>query len=333
MARPPTLPIGPLTSGLAPIPRGAPPVLVIAGPTASGKSSLALELAGAFDGAIINADSLQCYRDLRILTARPDEAALARAPHRLYGYLDAGERGSAAKWRRLALRKIAAAAEAGRLPILVGGTGLYLRTIMEGLAPVPEIPPEARREAVELYRTLGGVAFREQLAQLDPESAQRLPPGDRQRLIRAFEVVRATGAAIGTWQRQAGSVAPYRFGTIVLAPPRDSLYAACDARLVKMIEAGVLAEAEAIAARGLDRSLPAMKAVGLPELLSYLDGEVPLCDAIAAAQQSTRRYAKRQMTWFRHQMAPNLIFRAQFSESLLRCSRHFIDEFLLTRSI
>ena len=254
-------------------------------------------------------------------------------PHRLYGFLDAAERGSAARWRALALDEIARATRAGRIPLLVGGTGLYLRAVTEGLAPVPEIPAEVRQEAIRTHRELGGVAFCDRLAELDPEAARRLFPGDSQRLVRAYEVVRATGLTIGTWHRQAQSAPAYRFGTILLRPPRDRLYATCDARFLRMIDAGALAEAEAIAARRLDPTLPAMKAVGLPELLSYLRGDVPLDTAIAAAQRSTRRYAKRQMTWFRHQTTPDLILDAQLSESLLRCSRHFIDQFLLTPSV
>jgi tRNA dimethylallyltransferase len=279
---------------------------------------------------IINADALQVYRDLRILTARPDEAGESRAPHRLYGFLDAAERGSAARWRGLALAEIAAAVAEGRLPIVVGGTGLYLRALEEGLAPVPEIPEQIRQEAVDLHRALGGVAFRERLAQLDPDAAKRLVPGDSQRLVRAFEVVRATEVPIGVWQRRAGRASAYRFGTILLEPPRKRLYADCDARFFRMIEAGALAEAAALAARRLDPELPAMKALGLPELLSHLRNEMPLDEAISAAQRSTRRYAKRQMTWFRHQMKAGVVLDAQFSESLLRCSRHFIDQFLLT---
>lgn len=290
-------------------------------------------MAAAIGGTIINGDSLQIYRDLRILTARPGEAAEARVPHRLYGFLDAAERGSAARWRSLALDEIARATRAGRIPLLVGGTGLYLRAVTEGLAPVPEIPAEVRQEAIRTHRELGGVAFRDRLAELDPEAARRLSSGDSQRLVRAYEVVRATGLTIGTWHRQAQSAAAYRFGTILLMPPRDRLYATCNARFLRMIDAGALAEAEAIAARRLDPALPAMKAVGLPELLSYLSGDVPLDTAIAAAQRSTRRYAKRQMTWFRHQTTPDLLLDAQFSESLLRCSRHFIDRFLLTPSV
>jgi tRNA dimethylallyltransferase len=308
----------------------APAVIVIAGPTASGKSALALELANTLGAVIINADSLQSYRDLRILTARPDEAAERRVAHRLYGFLDAAERGSAARWRSLALSEIAATVDAGRLPILVGGTGLYLQALEEGLAPVPEIPEQIRQEAIDLHRALGGAAFRERLSQLDPATAGRLFPGDKQRLVRAFEVVRATGVPIGTWRQSKDPRPAYRFATILLAPARDRLYAACDIRFVRMVEAGALAEAAALAARGLDTDLPAMKAVGLPELLSHLRGEVSLGDAISAAQRATRRYAKRQTTWFRHQTKPDLVLSAQFSESLLRCSRHFINRFLLT---
>jgi tRNA dimethylallyltransferase len=291
---------------------------------------LALALADALGGTIINADSLQCYRDLRILTARPDEAAEERVPHRLYGFLDAGERGTAAHWRALALDEIAAATKSGRLPMVVGGTGLYLRALKEGLAPIPEIPAEIRSAAVKLYRELGGAAFRERLAQLDPAGARRLHPRDKQRLTRSFEVVRATGVAIGDWQKQPLPHVTHRFATILVAPPRDRLYAACDARFMRMIEAGALDEAARIAARGLDPELPVMKALGLPELLSHLRGETPLGAAITAAQHATRRYAKRQMTWFRHQVTPDLILESQFSESLLQCSRHFIDQFLLT---
>jgi tRNA dimethylallyltransferase len=305
-------------------------VIVIAGPTASGKSMLALALADALGGTIINADSLQCYRELRILTARPDEAAERRAPHRLYGFLDAGERGTAAHWRALALDEIAAATKSGRLPIVVGGTGLYLRALEQGLAPIPEIPAAIRSATVELYRELGGAAFRERLAQLDPAGASRLHPADKQRLIRAFEVVRATGVPLGEWQKQPPPEPSYRFATILLAPPRDRLYAACDARFTRMIETGALDEAERIAARGLDPDLPAMKALGLPELLSHLRGEIPLAAAIIAAQRATRRYAKRQMTWFRHQTAPDLVLDADLSESWLQCPRHFIDRLLLT---
>jgi tRNA dimethylallyltransferase len=308
------------------------PVLIIAGPTASGKSALALELATGLGGTVINADALQVYRDLRILTARPDEAAEARVPHRLYGTFDAAERGSAGRWRELAEAEIAAAQAVGRLAIVVGGTGLYLRILREGLAPVPDIPSEIRDEAVSRYRVLGGAAFRAELARFDREAAERLPPADRHRLIRAWEVVRATGVSLRDWQRRGQPIAARRFATILLMPQREALYAACNARLAGMIAGGGLEEAAALMARRLPPTLPAMKAVGLPELMRHLRGEMPLADAVAAAQQATRRYAKRQTTWFRHQMAADLIFAEQFSESLLRRSRHFIDDFLLTHT-
>jgi tRNA dimethylallyltransferase len=307
-----------------------PPVLIIGGPTASGKSALALELAAAFSGVVINGDALQIYRDLKILTARPEAAACARAPHRLYGILDAAERGSVGEWRRRALAEIAAATETGKLPIVVGGTGLYLRALIEGLAPFPEIPENVRDEAASLHRMVGGAEFRQRLAALDPETAARLAAGDSQRLTRAYAVVRATGLPIGAWRRRAHPAAPNRFATILMMPPRGLLYAACTARFGAMVERGALAEAAALAERRLDPSLPAMKAVGLPELIGHLRGETTLGEAIAAAQRATRRYAKRQMTWFRHQLKADLVLDEQFSESLLRCSRQFIDEFLLT---
>jgi tRNA dimethylallyltransferase len=310
--------------------RHKPPVLIIAGPTASGKSSLALELAASFGGTVINADSMQIYRDLRILTARPGAATEERAPHRLYGFLDAAERGSAVLWRALALDEIAAATRAGRLPILVGGTGLYLRALEKGLAPVPEIPEQIRREAVDLYRRLGGVEFRERLAQLDPEGARRLQPGDRQRLMRVWEVVRATGRVLGAWQQWRHPSSPYRFRMILLTPAREELYAACESRFVRMIEAGALAEVAALAARGLDPDLPAMKALGVPELMRHLRGEMPLEAAVAAVQRATRQYAKRQMTWFRHQTTPDLRLDEPYSQGLLQRSARFVRASVLT---
>ncbi|HWB49355.1 MAG TPA: tRNA (adenosine(37)-N6)-dimethylallyltransferase MiaA [Stellaceae bacterium] len=313
------------------MPPPQPAVIVIAGPTASGKSALALALAEHYGGTIINADALQCYRDLRILSARPGPAEEARVPHLLYGFLDAAERGSAARWRELALAAVGAALSERRLPIVAGGTGLYLRALMNGLAPVPDIPAAIGNEAAALYERLGGSAFRDELARRDPVAAARFPPGDRTRLIRAYEVVCATGRAIGDWQNDAASERPpYRFAAILLAPPRPALYAACDARLATMIAAGGLAEAAALLARELPPELPAMKAVGLPELFRHLRGELTLETAVAAAQMATRRYAKRQTTWFRHRLNADLICVEQYSESFCLRTRHFIDQFLLT---
>jgi tRNA dimethylallyltransferase len=304
-------------------------VVVVGGPTASGKSALALALAEERGATVINADSLQCYRDLRVLTARPDPAAEAKAPHRLYGVLDAAEPGSAGRWRASALTEIAASVAAGRLPIVVGGSGLYLRALTGGLAPIPEIPDRVRQQARALFQTEGAAAFRRRLARLDRAAAERLAPGDPQRLVRAYEVVRATGRPIGWWLAQPCGAPPYRFATILMMPPRAALYAACDARLEAMIESGGLDEAAALLRRRLDPGLPAMKAAGLPELFAHLTGAIGLGEAIAAAQRATRRYAKRQMTWFRHQFRPDLILGEQFSERSGSVLRRFIDETLL----
>jgi tRNA dimethylallyltransferase len=307
-------------------------VVVVAGPTASGKSALALALAEAFDGVVINADSMQVYDALRILTNRPDAADLARAPHRLYGVIPAAETCSAARWRSLALAEIAAAHEAARLPIVTGGTGLYIRALIEGLAPIPDIPDAVRRRARDRHASLGGPAFHAELATLDPEMAERLAPGDSQRMIRAFEVIEATGRSLAEWQRQppaADALAP-RFLTLTLAPPRPPLYAACDGRFAAMIEAGAVAEARDLAALDLDPGVPVMKALGVPELRRHLAGELSLAQAIAAAQQATRHYAKRQLTWFRHQLTGAVVYETQYSEDLKQVAIKEISRFLLT---
>jgi tRNA dimethylallyltransferase len=277
--------------------------VVIGGPTASGKSALALALAECFGGTVINADSQQVYRELSVLSARPDAAALARAPHALYGFLPAAERCSAGRWRAAALQAIAESEAAGRLPVLVGGTGLYLRALLDGLGEVPAIP-EAVRHAVEALHQAGGrAALRRELERRDPEMAARLAPSDSQRTRRALEVVMATGRSLAAFQRPAGASAlGGHVIRIVLEPPRAALRAACDARFRAMVEAGALEEVRALHALGLDPSLPAMKAVGVRELGRYLAGKASLADAIAAAQSATRRYAKRQQTWFRHQL-------------------------------
>jgi tRNA dimethylallyltransferase len=291
-------------------------LIIVAGPTASGKSALALSIARAFGGTIINADSMQIYRDLRVLTARPDDAALAAAPHRLDGILDGAELCSAARWADLAHGEIAAAHGAGRLPIVVGGTGLYLRTLLNGIAAVPAIPDEVREAARARHREIGGEAFRAELAALDPVAASRLPAGDSQRLVRAYEVVTATGRTLGDWQRAGAEGVPhYDSKRFVILPPRDALYAACDGRLQAMIGGGALDEVAGLMARKLDPDLPIMKAVGVPELAKYLAGAADLPAAIGAAQLATRHYAKRQYTWFRHQLVDAEILDAQLSHS------------------
>lgn len=311
--------------------RAAPPsVVVIAGPTASGKSAAALHLARALDGAIINADAMQLYRDLNILTARPDSAALALAPHHLYGMLAADEPCSAGRYRGLAMAAMDAARAAGQLPIVVGGSGLYLRALMHGLAPIPAVPASLRTRARALYDRMGEAAFRTALAARDPQSAAHIKPGDRQRLMRAWEVVEATGRPLSAWQALPGQHAVARFITVVFLPEREALYAACDGRFDHMMAQGGLEEARAIASRRLDPALPAMKAVGLRPLLRHVVGEISLMDACDAAKRETRQYAKRQVTWFRHQTRPDQTYDAQFSESLAPRILSFISEFLLT---
>jgi tRNA dimethylallyltransferase len=279
-------------------------VLVIAGPTASGKSGLALDLARRLDGEIINADSMQVYRDLAILTARPDPTALAAAPHRLYGVLPAAEPCSVARWRTLTLAAIAAVQAAGRLPIVVGGTGLYLRALMAGLAEIPEIPAGIRAAARARLEAVGAARFHAELARRDPSGAEQLRPGDRQRLVRAWEVLDATGRPLADWHRRTAGQSPpgLEFSVLVLDPPRPALYDACNGRFLAMVAAGALDEVRRLDALGLPPDRPALKALGVPELRRHLAGEFDLPTAAALAQQATRNYAKRQVTWFRHQL-------------------------------
>jgi tRNA dimethylallyltransferase len=278
------------------------PVFLIAGPTAGGKSGLALRLAEAIGGEIVNADSLQLYADLRILTARPSPADEARAPHHLYGVADAKDAWSAGRWLAAALAVLEDIASRRRPAIVVGGTGLYFRALTVGLAAMPSIPPAVRLEAAAAYAELGEAAFRERLAAVDPAAAGRIAPGDRQRLTRAWEVFAAGQVSLSDLQRSTTlPLAPCAWRGVVIEPPRAELYARCDARLGAMIDAGALAEVEALMARGLDPALPPMKAMGLRPMAEHLSGTLAIEEALARARQETRRYAKRQLTWFRHQ--------------------------------
>lgn len=294
----------PSVSSLSPPAFPLRPVLVIGGPTASGKSGLALRLAQSCDGIIINADSMQVYAELRIITARPTAAEEALVPHRLYGIVSAAERMSAARWREQALGAIDAAHAEGRLPIIVGGTGLYLRSLMQGLSDIPDIPATVRAEAMALQAAHGSPFLHDELAKVDPVTAARLHPTDSQRLIRAWEVWLATGRSISAWQANPPSGAPAHLGftTLVVEPPRDRLYAQCDRRFTLMLAEGALEEVAEFDRLGLDPSLPAVKALGVPELRALLRREMALVEATARAQQMTRNYAKRQLTWFRNQM-------------------------------
>jgi tRNA dimethylallyltransferase len=278
--------------------------VLIAGPTASGKSALALELARKTSGVVINADSMQVYRDLRIITARPTQEEEARVPHRLYGHVDAAVNFSAGAWLTDAAKALAEAQAQGRLPIFVGGTGLYFKALTTGLSTVPSIPAEVRDGVRSRLERTGVEALHAELAQRDPPAAERLNVRDRTRIARALEVIEATGRSLLDWHRegQPPLLPKDSFSALFLAPDRDQLYARIDARFDAMLDAGALREVERLAERQLDPLLPAMKAHGVPVLMRHLRGEIGLEEATATCRADTRHYAKRQFTWFRHQL-------------------------------
>ncbi len=278
--------------------------VLIAGPTASGKSALALALAGELGGTIINADSMQVYGDLRIITARPTADEEARAPHRLYGHVDAAENYSVGRWCVDADAAFAEAERAGRLPIVVGGTGLYFKILTRGLAAIPPIPADIRSAVRERLKAEGIAPLYAELVRRDPATAHRLMPGDRARITRALEVFLATGRSLADWHRQGmqPGLEPGSAVKIFLAAERAELYRRIDARFDAMLAAGALDEVRKLAARNLDPSLPAMKAHGVPWLIRHLNGEITLAEAADGGKRDTRRYTKRQGTWFRHQL-------------------------------
>ncbi len=278
--------------------------ILIAGPTASGKSALALELAEKHGGVIINADSMQVYRDLRIITARPSPDEEKRRPHRLYGHVDAAENYSVGRWFGEAAQALADARSRGTAAILVGGTGLYFSTLVRGIAAVPPIPAEIRRDVRCLLETEGVAALHAELSKRDAATAARLKPGDRARITRALEVIMATGRSLSEWHVDN---VPARLdlaaaAKVFLMPDREQLGRRIDARFDAMMAAGALEEVRALAARHLDPSLPAMKAHGVPWLIRHLNGEMTMAEAAAAAKRDTRRYTRRQVTWFRNQL-------------------------------
>jgi tRNA dimethylallyltransferase len=279
-------------------------VILIAGPTASGKSALALELAAKLGGVIINADSMQVYRDLRIITARPTPDDEKRMPHRLYGHVDAAENYSVGRWFGEAAAALADTFGQGRPAIVTGGTGLYFSTLTRGIAAVPPIPVEIRRAVRNRLTAEGVAALHEELRKCDPATAARLKPGDRARITRALEVVLATGRSLTQWQEDN---MPARLdlaaaAKVFLMPNRDELGLRIDARFDAMMAAGALEEVRALAARNLDTNLPATKAHGVPWLIRHLKGEIAMAEAVTQAKRDTRRYTKRQATWFRNQL-------------------------------
>ena len=297
-------------------------VIVVTGPTASGKSALALALAEHRSGTVINADAMQTYDAFPILTAQPTAEERARVPHALYGVLPLSETLSAARWRTLASAEIARCLAAGRTPILCGGSGLYLRTLMRGIATIPDVAPEIREQANADWQALGPDAFRARLAERDPAIVLRLKPGDRQRHVRAWEVAVATGRPLSDWQANTGPPAPWRFATILLAPERGWLRGRIESRFDAMLGEGVLAEVHQVFDRSPDPRWPGLKAHGAPELFRHFQGDLSLDKARQIAIDHTRQYAKRQMTWFRHQVTPDLVVDPQSAQTLAAVAQY-----------
>lgn len=280
-----------------------PTPLLIAGPTASGKSAVALHLAERFDGVIINADSMQVYDVLQVITARPDAAELARAPHRLYGHIAPDTAYSVGRWQSEALAEIAAAQAAGKRPIIIGGTGMYFTRLTTGLVEVPPVDEAVQAAQRDKLAQLGLPALYDELTTHDPDLAARLAPGDTQRILRGLEVVHGTAKPLSVWQAEKTAPPLSSYHGVVLMPERQWLYQRCNDRFQLMLQAGALAEVEALLALKVPDTRPVMKAHGVPEMRAYLEGALSLEAATARAQQVTRRYAKRQMTWYRNQMA------------------------------
>ncbi|MES1989648.1 MAG: tRNA (adenosine(37)-N6)-dimethylallyltransferase MiaA [Pseudomonadota bacterium] len=300
--------------------------ILIAGPTASGKSALALAVAERYGGEIVNADSMQVYADMRVLTARPPVEDEARVPHHLYGCLSAGEHCSAGKWARLALGVIADIEARGRVPVVVGGTGLYFRTLVEGLSPIPSVPDDVRA-AVRAEVTEAGEGAHALLVAVDPVLAEVIRPSDKQRIARGIEVARGTAKPLSQWHLEPPRpLISGRIGKFVLAPEREWLRARCDLRFDLMVEGGALGEVRHMVGLGLDPAMPSMKALGLRPLIDYVSGKIELSDAADKGKAETRAYAKRQETWFRTQMIAWDRLSTQDSERLKALIFAFIDE-------
>ena len=294
--------------------------IIICGPTGAGKSSMALNLAKKFKGVIINADSVQIYREIKILSGRPASDDYRQAPHRLYGIMSIFKPCTLGIWRKMALETIKECELSGRLPIICGGTGLYIKFLLNELSAIPEIPPSIKLEAREKLENLGNENFRELLSKNDPVSAHRIKSGDTNRLLRAWEVLTATNKPLSYWHEQSGETgSQHKFFKVCLMPERKALYSKCDKRFLDFIEQGAAEEARALDFITVSPELPASKTLGLLELIKYTKGELELSDAIAQAQRTTRRYAKRQLTWFRHQLDEDFLIQN------LRCRKTVSD--------
>ena len=301
--------------------------VIICGPTGAGKSSLALNLAEKFKGVIINADSVQIYREIKILSGRPTSDDYRKAPHRLYGIMSIFKPCTLGIWRKMALETIKECELSGRLPIICGGTGLYIKFLLNELSAIPEISPSIKLEAREKLKELGNENFRELLSKNDPASASRIKSGDTNRLLRAWEVFTATTKPLSYWHkksRKAGS--QHKFFKVCLMPERKALYSICDQRFLEFVEQGAVEEARAFDFITASPELPASKTLGLLELIKYTKGELELSDAVEQAQRATRRYAKRQLTWFRHQLDEDfLIQNLSCSKTVSDCFKKIVN--------
>lgn len=284
-------------------------IYIVAGPTASGKSGLGLALAQHLNGAVINADSMQVYGSLEVLTARPSRADRTAAPHYLYGILaDPNMACSVAKWREAALEKIEETFAQGKVPIVVGGTGLYLKALLEGLTEIPETSPEIRENLREKSDTPEGLAALYDALEIeDPVAYERLKPNDAQRIVRALEVVRTTGKTLHEWQKMPSTPLPYDTQIILLNPSREEVVKRSQKRLEHMFQGGVIAEVEALFKAGIQQDSPLKKAVGVREIGAYLTGGLTLEEALEKSFIATRQYIKRQQTWFNHQLKPDIV--------------------------
>jgi len=311
--------------------------ILIAGPTASGKSALATALARDLGGVVINADSMQVYKDLSIITARPSAEEMGDIPHELYGTVDGATAWSAADWAEAAMSVTERVWGQGKLPILIGGTGMYFKFLLDGVAAIPDIPADIRAAVRAEVDEGGAPAAHKRLEVLDPVAAARLEPNDSQRIARALEVEQATGRTLSEWHtdNQEGPLTALNQDghviKLVLDIPRDQLYARCDQRFDLMIEAGTLDEIAKLSERGLDASLPVMKSLGVPELMAHMRGDMTLMEAVDTAKMHTRRFAKRQLTWFKNQFPDWNRLSAQYSESEYQYILQFITKKVLTK--
>ena len=308
------------------------PILILAGPTASGKTRLALDIAERIQGIIINADSIQIYKELQILSSRPTIEQQMRASHQLYGILSVHERCSAGRWLSLVKPAIEKSWESQKIPLITGGTGLYIKVLLDGISAIPDIPSNLINDLQKRLSLIGAKAFREELAKKDPNAASRILPNDSQRLVRAASVIASTGQSLEYWWSKKVQIPAInaRFLTIVLYPPRELLYSNIEARFDEMILQGAVDEAAEFSRLSVDPALPAARAVGLKELLRYINHELDLSCSIKKAKQATRNLAKRQLTWAKNNINANFFVCEQYSEDLIDRLIDKINKFLLT---